>query len=164
MRTPVLLSLCAVVACTSPTPAEVGDSGLDTDTTPSTTDTDTTDQTTKPPDGLCGDVSTWDLSIRGRVIDWWDQPYEGAQVYLEDRGWVPGTVMANATVDAQGLFLLEVTDLTSVEDCWGTLLDYVVVATADDLTVEEGINSQLYGAILDGSLTVDLTSFALELE
>ncbi len=134
-------------------------------TTPTTdTDTSETSDPTEPPDGLCGDITEWDLTVVGDIVDWRGEPYDGVEIRLDDRGWVPGTIMGTGATDATGRYTLDVEDLTSVEDCWGTLLDYVIVATAGDLEVEEGVNSQLYGAIADGTLTVDLTIFPLVLE
>ena len=159
-------SLAAVVllcGCEEPAPGVISDPTLTDTEEPSTTeDTDTVVQ--EPPDGLCGDVTTWDLHISGAVVDYLERPFEEVEIQLVDKGWVPGTIMATATTDAEGLYEFDVDQLTSVEDCWGTLLDYVIVATWKELLVEDGVNAQLYGAINDGSLEVDLYTFPLVVE
>jgi len=162
------LSLAAVVllcGCEEPAPVEVTDPTFsDTESTSSPSDTDDDPVGQDPPDGMCGDVSEWDLHVRGAVVDDGDDPIAGVDIQLVDYGWVPGTLMATATTDADGHYEFDVTELTSVEDCWGTLLDYVIVATLGDVVVEDGVNSQLYSAIVDGTLEVDLYTFPLVVE
>jgi len=165
MRFSIPLTLLLSSACTEPAPVMISDPPVE-NTTAGTqpTTTSETEETTEPPDGQCGDVSYWDLSVEGAIVDDRDRPYPGVEITLEDRGWIPGTIMGTATTDDEGYYRFDVDELTSVEDCWGTLLDYVMVATDGDLVAEQGVNAQLYGAITDGSLEVDLTVFPLILE
>jgi hypothetical protein len=165
MRFSMITGLILTSGCLEPAPVAISDPPVDTievTTTPPETTETTTDP--EPPEGQCGDVSNWDLFVEGAVIDFRDQPYAGVEIILEDRGWIPGTILGTATTDDEGVYTFDVSQLTSVEDCWGTLLDYVIVGTEGDLVAEEGVNAQLYSAIVDGTLEVDLYSFPLVLE
>jgi len=165
MRLFTITGLILATGCLEPAPVAISDPTVDTiemTTTPPETTETTTDP--EPPDGQCGDVSNWDLFVEGAVVDSRDDPLENVEIVLEDRGWIPGTILGTATTDSDGVYTFEVSQLTSVEDCWGTLLDYVIVATKGDLAVEEGVNAQLYSAIVDGTLEVDLFTFPLVLE
>jgi len=84
-----------------------------------------------PPQSACGAVSTWDLTVEGVVVDAAGDPIARAVVRLEDRAWTPGDVLGEALSDVHGGFRLPVSGLTAVEDCWGTLLDYVLTGTTD---------------------------------
>lgn len=113
--------------------------------------------------GACGDVTEHDLRLRGRVLQD-GAPVQGADVRLEERAWHPGSkVFGAAVTDAGGAFVFDAPGVVSVEDCWGTVLDYVLVAVRGDARVEDPVNSSLFGAITDGVDTVDLTNFPLEL-
>lgn len=120
---------------------------------------------TGPPTGICGDVTYFDLNVFG-VAEYADgSPARGVDIDLEDRGWMPGTLMGSTTTDNEGFFQFQIIDLASVEDCWGTVLDYVLVAEDDEgLFGERPANSVLYNAILDGSLSADFTGAPLVLE
>lgn len=126
-------------------------------TAPTETETDDTDQ------GACGEVSEWVLTLHG-AVEGPTGAYEGATVVLEDRGWSPGTELGEATTGADGRFTMDGLQVTSVERCWGTLLDYVVVATDGDMSGEKGVNTYLYDAIDDGSLVADASAFPVDLE
>ena len=85
-------------------------------------------------------------------------------VSLEDRGWNPGEVLAQVQTNEDGEFLLAEAAVTSVEDCWGTLLNYVVVAESALGRAEKDVNTALFNAIRDGESTVDLRDVPLLLE
>ena len=118
---------------------------------------------TGPPAGQCGDISEYDLTLGVAVRDG-GQPARGVDVWLEDRGWEPGTMLASGVTNDEGLVLLDVIGLTSVEDCWGSLLDYVVVAEDGDLYDERDINTPLYNSILNGTFEADIQGAPLELQ
>ncbi len=115
-------------------------------------------------DGQCGEVSEHTVQVVGVVHDGSGDGAADAAVRLEDRGWNPGTTLGAGTTNAGGEFELDGLAITSVEDCWGTLLDYVIVAERGGQRVERGINSQLRASIFDATLDVDLTSLPLVLE
>jgi len=115
-------------------------------------------------DGACGEVSTWDVEVRGMVVDTEEVAVHGAAVQLEDRGWEAGTVLGTATTDDDGLFTLGATGVTSVEGCWGTVLDYVLVATEGGRTGSKDVNSHLFHAIDGGTLVADISTFPLVIE
>lgn len=138
-----------------------------TDTGTPITDTAPTDTPPPPPpptSGACGDVATWDLQLLGGVARSTGGPASGADVWLEDHGWVPGTVLGTATTDGDGRFEMVITGLTSVEDCWATLLDYRVHAELGSEATERGINTDLFNAIYTGGGVADITAFPLVLE
>ena len=114
--------------------------------------------------GACGDRTTHDVTVLGRVVDVDGQGIESATVDLEDRGWNDGEVLGTATTAADGSFTMSATDVTSIEGCWGTMLDYVLVAEQDGRSGEKGINSQLRSAISDESFEADVSSFPVTLE
>ena len=118
-------------------------------------------------DGACGEVSTHDVTVTARVT-FEDTPMEGVTVELLDRGWTPGDILASGLTDEFGSITLDIVGLTAVEDCWGTMLDYYLTASVDDssgaLYGEKQMNSHLQSAINNGSLTVDVSSFPIELE
>jgi hypothetical protein len=143
--------LMLALGCTPP--AETTTPTGDTGPTGSDTDTLVTDTDTAEPQGQCGDVTTWDVVLRGRVHNPFDQPIAGATITLEDRGWMPITVLATGTSDTYGAFELSIQGLTSVEDCWGILLDYVVTGESQLGQVgEDGVNPELFDAVNSGSL------------
>ena len=138
----IYLAILAGVACGSSDPTDTAD---------------TDDQ------GACGEVSTQTMIVRGLVENSQGVGLEGISVILEDRGWNPGTTLGTATTDAQGAFVLENLTITDVENCWGSLLDYVLVATQADNAAEKEINTQLYNSIIDGSLDADVSAIPLVL-
>ena len=150
---PRSLLLLALVAGCSGDDTSADDGGND-----QIVDTDDTE-----PQGLCGDVTYWDLTITGRVRSETGGAAPGATVTIEDRVWVPGTIYGTATTDGTGTFTIAVTDLVSVEDCWG-MLGYYAVAELGNLSGEAGINSALFTAIDTGSLVADLSAVPIDLE
>ena len=146
----------------------VGCSGGDDDPTGTPADTDSNPvvgDDDDEPTGQCGEVSTFDMQIHGQVLKEDGTPAASARVYLEDRAWAPNdTILGEGTTDYDGHFAFPVPGVTSVEDCWGTLLDYWVVGelgTAE--RGERGANPDLYASITDGTLIAEL-SFPLDLE
>jgi hypothetical protein len=116
------------------------------------------------PAGGCGDVTTWDITIRAAVIDGDSQaPVEGADVTLYDEAWNPGDTLGTAQTGADGHVELVATDVTSVDGCWGTALDYELIAMTFDKSGVMELNSALHAAIDDGTLVVDVTAFPIEL-
>lgn len=115
-----------------------------------------------PHTGACGEVSEWELSLQV-AVERDGQPAAGATVSLVDRGWSPGTVLGTATADAAGEAVLSPLTITSVEGCWGTLLDYVVTATDGTRSGEAPVNPALFNAIDDGSLSADVRDFPIQL-
>ncbi len=132
-----------------------------------TTSTTTTTVVTGDPSGQCGEVTTHDMVLRVAVQEG-DRPARGVDVWLEDRGWAPGTIMATGVTNDEGQVTMDIDQLTSVEDCWSSLLDYVIVAEDGDLYAERGISTPLYNAILNTPAPdipeVDLTGTPLLLE
>lgn len=133
--------LLALTACSGP--------GDDSDTDP---DTDPTG---------CGDVTTHTITVIARVEDGAGSPFEGATVRLEERNWDPHT-LGEGTTDASGDVTLADLSVTGVERCWGTALDYVLVATDGTLTAEADINSFLFANRDAGE--ADRRAFPLVLE
>lgn len=135
--------------------------------TPEPTDTtsEPTDTAPDPTDpGACGDVSHWAITLLGRVTLNTGNPAVGAHAWLQDDGWIPGTVVGEATTDDQGRFEMALPNVTSVENCWGTLLDYQLNAELGTLAGARGINTDLFNAIYTGELVADTTAFPLQME
>ena len=63
----------------------------------------------------------------------------------------------------QAPLIFAVPGVTSVEDCWATLLDYWIVGELGGESGSRGVNNDLYAAISDASLEAELF-FPLELE
>ena len=122
-------------------------------------DTDDTDD-----GGACGDVTTHSLAVTGRVELSSGDPADTVDVWLEDRGWNPGTTLGQGTTDSSGAFTLENLTITGVEDCWATLLDYVIVSESEGLRGEKEINHQLYNAIEAGEEVADVSALPIVLE
>lgn len=126
-----------------------------------TSDTQDTDE---GPDSACGETTRFDIVISGLVEDADGNPVEGATVVLDDQGY-DHEEKGEAVTDSAGTFSISATDLASVEDCWGTLLDYVLEAdTTDGLSGEKSVNSYLLNAIEDGSYEADISAFPLVVE
>lgn len=110
-------------------------------------------------DGACGDVTTWDVQVFAKVTDEAGTPRESVRVAVEERLWAPAELGAGTTgPDGTVAFVAE--GVTSVEECWATALDYWIVAVPPpdsgvDAT-EDDLNTDLFNAIDDGSLVVDL--------
>jgi hypothetical protein len=163
MRTLTLAPTLLFVACSGGDKA--ADTASQTVDTSTTTDTDTDTVTdTQVFTGECGAVTEHDLTMTGAVVLASGGPADGADVWIEDRGWAPQVeVLGQAVTDAQGNFTLPITGLTSVEDCWGTLLDYVVIAELGIQRGEREVNTPLYNAILDGTLAADISASPIEM-
>jgi hypothetical protein len=115
-------------------------------------------------DGACGEVTHWDVTVLGQVVDGDDVPVESAHVELVDQGWEPGTVLGEATADMSGAFTLQAEQVTSVVDCWGTMLDYRLTAEEGGRTGEKSVNSYLFDAIDSQSLEADISAFPVIIE
>jgi hypothetical protein len=112
----------------------------------------------------CGAEHTEPLvTITGKVTDG-GAGVSGAEVQLEERNYVPGTMLGEATTNDDGVFVLEARDVVWVEDCWGTLFDWVLVADAGNKSGEKDVNSRMHGAITDGSFAFDMTTFPIAVE
>ena len=107
-----------------------------------------------------------DLSVRVAVQSEDGALLEDIEVVLEDRAWNPGP-LGSAITDAEGEGEIDASGVTDLPGCWGTMLDYVLVATdprGEYATGEKDVNSSLYNAISDGSLEADVRAFPLVLE
>lgn len=108
----------------------------------------------------CGDVTTFDVTVKaavtrnGRVAS-------GIAVRLEERNWEPGT-LGEGTTGADGTVSFLASPVTSIDRCWATALDYWIVADDAGNEVEDDMNTELYNAISDGSLVADVTGRPLE--
>ena len=112
----------------------------------------------------CGDPSSHDVRVLFEVVDASGNGVSNLEVRLEDRAWEPGT-LGSGTTDGNGTGELLAAGVTDLPNCWGTMLDYVVVVedpSAYYAAAEKPVNSYLHGAIDDGSLEADLTSFPIE--
>lgn len=112
--------------------------------------------------GGCGDVNEWAMTLEGRVVDMAGTGVPFADVRVEERVWHPTTtVMGAGVTNAEGFFFLNLPEIVDVEDCWGTILDYSVVAEQGPRSTERGINTPLFNAIQDGSLAADIADLTL---
>ena len=118
------------------------------------------------PDDPCGEVTFHDLSFMGVVLGVGGQPQSGARVELQDFTFQPPTVLGGADSAGGGTFTFPVTNLKSIEDCWGNgRLDYRMVATLDTARDEERINQPIFNAIfVDEDNAVDLSMPPLRLQ
>ena len=108
-------------------------------------DTDTDVERT----GQCGAVTEHALTLSVTVEGPDRAAVVGATVTLEERVWDPGSLGSAITGD-DGVAVLADLSITSVEDCWGTALDYVAVVELDDRQAEEALNPTLFNAIQAG--------------
>ena len=116
-----------------------------------------------PTKGACGETTRWDIEVIGAVTNG-EGPVEGAEVRLEERNYNAGTVHGTSVTDSDGEFVIAAIDVVSVEDCWGTLLDYHVVAESGDEIGEKKANTYLHTAIYNESLSADMRGFPVEIE
>jgi len=105
--------------------------------------------------GACGAVTSHTVTVRAKVVNGTGQPVAGASVVLEERAWEPGA-RGQGTSGEDGEVILRDLSITSVERCWGTALDYALVAKKDAVTAEEPLNSSLFNLILEGGADLDL--------
>ena len=151
----LMFLMLPLYACTAegvllPEPVDTGTELVGTDTT--------------PPQSACGQVSTWDVTLVGVATRPDGGPAGSATIRLEDRGWAPGTIVGEALTNHNGEFQLELAGLTSVEDCWGTILNYVLTGHTISAYGERPLNPPLLNAIEDGSLHADVSGLPLVLE
>ena len=140
-----MLLLWALAACVAGETTETGDSGGDLGTE-------------------CGETTTYDIEISGKVTDSAGKALAGMRVYLDDRGQTH-TSLGEGTTKPDGQATFTAAGVTAIENCW-MVLDYWLVAEdpADTTrTDEDDMNTQLFNAIDDGSLNVDSTEFPLVL-
>jgi hypothetical protein len=126
------------------------------------------DPTDTDPTGACGSPINYDMTLVGFVLGGNGEVGDAASLSIEDRGWQPGRILGTGTTDSYGAFTIPLTDVTSVEDCWGTLLDYVLVGqrtvAGGEQSGELGLNTLLFNAIQDGTFVADLGSIPFRLE
>lgn len=112
----------------------------------------------------CGDPEVFDVQITAKVLSG-GKPAEGIEVALDDRGYT-GDILGSGLTARNGEVTFTAVGVTSLANCWGTVLNYWVVATdpADtSRTAEDDMNTELHSAIDGGSLETDITDFPLEL-
>lgn len=116
-------------------------------------------------DGACGDPVTYDVEIHAKVVEAAGGAAEGIEVTLEDRGWTMAD-LGTGTTDARGEVTFTAVGVTSLANCWGTVLNYHLVAVdpADDTrSADDTLNTQLHAAIDEGTFVVDVREFPLTL-
>jgi hypothetical protein len=113
----------------------------------------------------CGTPSLHTVSVVYLVVDSSGNGVSNLEVRLEERAWEPGVLGAGET-DGNGNGELLAESVTDLPGCWGTMLNYVVVASDPSGyygDAEKPVNSYLFGAISDGSNRADLTAFPIEI-
>lgn len=124
---------------------------------------ESTDGDDDPP-GACGEpVDGIHLTLSGAVVDADGNAVRNAEVTWEERNWEP-RVLAIGTSDGSGHFTFDSTDITSVPDCWGTAVDYVLTASTETAYGEKAVNQQMYNAIDLETYDVDLMSAPIRVE
>ena len=118
---------------------------------------------TDPPPSACGAVTEgYSVRLEG-LVHLQGQPVEGAEITVRENQWNAGRTHGVGMSASDGAFVVDVTELVSVEDCWGTALDY----TADVIWMEwewsRDLNATLYGAILSDGVA-DMRSNPIELD
>lgn len=111
--------------------------------------------------GACGDVSSMDVTLTGKVVDGDGAGIEGADLWLEERNWSPGRVHGTARSSGGGAFELIAVDLPVVEGCWGTAVSYWLVGDDGARTGEKPLNPEMLHAWEDGTFAADITAFPL---
>lgn len=124
-------------------------------------DSDTGEVDTEP--AGCGDPTSHEATITGRVEDASGAGVSGATVILEDRAWNLGDILGTTTSGANGSFTLSASEVIEIENCWGQL-NYTLVATEGDREGEKVITNYLFNAVDDGSFAVDLQDFPVTVE
>lgn len=142
MRTLLLLSTLAIVACSGDT--------SDDSTTPTATSGDSGDGGVTDVTGGFFKATFHTITVRGEVRSL-KGPIEGAEVWLEERNyngggrtqeWGRGTVTG-----PDGTFRFVAKEIVAVEGRWGTLVDYHLVAEAKSGTASQGVNSTIRNAV-----------------
>ncbi len=116
--------------------------------------------------GACGEPTEVDLTLQVAVQGSDGVWLQDVDVVLEDRGWT-NTVLGGGITDESGEVEFVASGVTDLPDCWGTLLDYVVLATdarGQWSPGEKNANSYLHTAIQDTSMEADMTAFPVVLE
>jgi len=117
-------------------------------------------------DGACGDPSEVELTLKVAVQGSDGVGLQDIDVVLEDRGWT-NTVLGSGVTDEAGEVEFVASGVTDLPNCWGTLLDYVVLATDAQGSWnpgEKNANSYLHTAIDDTSMEADMRAFPVVLE
>jgi len=116
--------------------------------------------------GACGVPSEHDVTLRVSVQSTDGEALRDIEVVLEDRAWTLSD-LGSASTDESGEAVFGAQGVTDLPNCWGTMLDYVLVAT-DPLgrwaEGEKELNSSLYNAISEGTLEADVRGFPIVLE
>jgi hypothetical protein len=155
-----LLPLSLLVTACSGGDGPGSETGTESETTP-TTPIEPTE-----PEGMCGDITYWDVTLTGAVDQANGEPAVGALVHVEERAWTMNQIEQygpTVTTDSVGNFEVLLPDVRSVEDCWG-FMDYNVVATLGGLSGEAELNSVLFSAIDSGTFLADISAIPVELE
>ena len=113
------------------------------------------------PIGACGELSSFDVTVVGRVKDLDNQWVAGVNVALEERNWSPGTIHGASVSDGDGAFSFAASGLPVVEDCWGTAVQYWLVGASGALAGEKPMNPLMVDAYESGLGVVDLGEFPL---
>ena len=111
----------------------------------------------------CGDETYYDLSIAVKVVGD-GSPLEGVDVQLVEENWEPGEKGAGVT-GADGIATFDASVL-DIPNCWNRL-SYTISATDPDGVLgdaEKQANSYLFNAIEDGTMTVEILDFPIEME
>ncbi|MEQ1567570.1 MAG: hypothetical protein ABMA64_18150 [Myxococcota bacterium] len=137
--------------------------GSPADSTPTVPDTDTDTETIG--EGQCGSITRHDVTIRGGVRTPGGGAAIGAEVWLEERNYdITDKVYGATTTNDEGRFEFVATQVVAPENCWGTLVDYRLMATMPGAAAESLVNDSLFHAVTDGTLLVDVTNTPLVLE
>jgi hypothetical protein len=116
------------------------------------------------PDSMCGNVWYVDMEVVGQLVGPDGTPVPDAEVWLEERAWMPTSVHGEGWTDAEGHFAFEVTGVPIVEDCWGWAALFHVVGERDDASGEIDVNMQIVRAWQDGSFVADVSNLDFVLE
>lgn len=111
----------------------------------------------------CGDEVYHDLSLAVMVVGE-GSPLEGIDVQLIEENWEPGEKGAGVT-DADGIATFGASVL-DIPNCWNRL-SYTISATDPSGVwgdAEKQANSYLFNAISDGTMTVEILDFPIEME
>jgi len=120
---------------------------------------------TGPVESPCGEqIDGIAITIRGLVVNGAEEGVPDAVVELEDRRRRPATILGEAVTAANGEFVLDATNITSIEDCWGILLDYNLTVESAIGDAEKQMNSWLHTSIRDESYEVDIRNFPIKVD
>lgn len=120
------------------------------------------DDTDGPQGSVCGTPEYGiELFMTGRVTDGNGRGTGGASVKLYDYAEQPPAVLGEGLTDSSGTFGFQATDITSIPDCWLTLLDYQMEATLGTKTESEQVNMDMWNAIQSSESMVDVGDIAI---